>query len=77
MQIYLFNSDGIKYVRYFLGDRYKPENTIPTVKHGGGSIMVWGCVSYSCVGRIVFIVKTMNAAMYKQILAQNLRQSAL
>ncbi|ORD96963.1 TC1A [Hepatospora eriocheir] len=39
--------------------------------------MVWGCISYSGVGRIVFIEETLNAAMYKQILIQNLRQSAL
>ena len=25
------------------GDAYKLENTIPTVKHRGDSIMLWGC----------------------------------
>ncbi|ORD99487.1 hypothetical protein A0H76_775 [Hepatospora eriocheir] len=39
--------------------------------------MFKGCISYSSAGRIVFIEKTMNAAMYKQILTQNLKQSAL
>ena len=24
---------------------YNPKNTIPTVKHGGGNLMLWGCFS--------------------------------
>lgn len=38
----LFGSDGINYVRRPPKQRYSPRYQLPTVKHGGGSIMVWG-----------------------------------
>lgn len=72
----IFTSDGIKHVRYLPGERYKFENTVGTVKHGGGSIMFWGCISSKGVGRLVEIESTMTAGVYKQILAQNLNVSA-
>ena len=31
------------------------EHTIPTVKHGGGSIMLWGCFSSAGTGKLVRI----------------------
>ena len=37
-------------------------------KHGGGSIMLWGCFSASGVGPIVWIQEKMNAADYIDIL---------
>ncbi|ORD95504.1 TCB1 [Hepatospora eriocheir] len=41
----LFTSDGIRHVCYLPGERYKFENIVGTVKHDGGSIMFWGCIS--------------------------------
>ncbi len=29
-----------------------PKNTIPTVKHGGGNIMIWGCFSAKGTGQL-------------------------
>ncbi len=51
-----------------------PKNTIPTVKHGGGNIMLWGCFSAKRPGRLI-CVETMNGAMYREILSENLLPS--
>ena len=40
----------------------KPGN-IPTVKHGGGSMMLWGC--FSGTGRLVRIEVKMNGEKYR------------
>lgn len=54
----------------------KIDNLQPTVKHGGGKVMVWGCMSAAGVGELVFIDGNMNKEQYLQILKQNLHKSA-
>ncbi|KAI4886589.1 hypothetical protein NFI96_000787 [Prochilodus magdalenae] len=53
-----------------------PKNTIPTVKHRGGNIMLWGCFSAKGPGRLVRVHERMNGAMYCEILGANLLPSA-
>jgi hypothetical protein len=55
---------------------WRKPGTIPTVNHGGGSIMLWGCISASGTERLVRIKGKMNGAKYREILNENLLQSA-
>uniref|UniRef100_A0AAZ3PMM5 Transposase n=1 Tax=Oncorhynchus tshawytscha TaxID=74940 RepID=A0AAZ3PMM5_ONCTS len=48
---------------------------IPMVKHGGGSIRLWGCFSVAGTRRLVRIEAKMNGAKYRKILDENLLQS--
>ncbi len=49
------------------GEEYKDKCVLPTVKHGGGSVMVWGCMSAAGTGELQFIEATMNGNMYCDI----------
>ena len=61
-------SDRPVYVRRRSGEEYLPQCLNPTVKHGGGGIMVWGCISSKGVGRLHRVEGTINAAHYIKIL---------
>lgn len=51
------------------------QNLAPTVKHGGGGVMVWGCMAANGVGNLVFIDSIMDHKAYLQILKDNLQES--
>lgn len=72
----LFYSDGRVSVWREPGTRLESRNLRPTIKHGGGSVMIWACFSYHGVGRIEFIEGTMDSVKYTDILARNLFSSA-
>ncbi len=74
-KINVFGSDGVKRVWQQPGEVYKDKSVLSTVKHDGGSVMVWGCMSSACTGELQFIEGTMNANMYRDILKQSMISS--
>ncbi len=71
-KINLSGSDGVKHVWRKPGEEYKDKCVLLTVKHGGGSVMVWGCKSAAGTGELQFIEGTMNANIYCEILKQSM-----
>uniref|UniRef100_A0A674BHQ3 Tc1-like transposase DDE domain-containing protein n=1 Tax=Salmo trutta TaxID=8032 RepID=A0A674BHQ3_SALTR len=72
----LFGINSTRHVWRRRNAAYDPKNTIPTVKHGGGNIMLCGCFSAKGTGQLHRIKGTMDGAMYCQILGENLLPSA-
>ncbi len=76
-KINLFGSDGLKRVWRQPGEEYKDKCVLPTVKHGGGSVMVWGCMSAAGTGELQFIEGTMNVNMYCDILKKSMAAGSI
>ena len=70
-----FSSDRVQHVWCEPGQDYHSECITPTVKHGGGSVMIWGCMSAKGVGEMTFIDGTMNACGYIKIMANTMTLS--
>ena len=76
-KIELFGVNTRRHVWRKPGTAHHHANTIPTVKHGGGSIMLWGCFSAAVTGRLVRIEGKMDAAMYRDILDETCSRALL
>uniref|UniRef100_A0AAY5JXT7 Transposase Tc1-like domain-containing protein n=1 Tax=Esox lucius TaxID=8010 RepID=A0AAY5JXT7_ESOLU len=74
-EIELFGLNSTRCVWRKKKDEYNLKNTIPTAKHGGGNIILWGWFSAKVTGRLHRIEGRMDGAMYHEILANNLLPS--
>lgn len=45
---------------------YAEHNIVETVPFGGGSVMVWGCVSYDCKVDLITVRGNLNVQSYRQ-----------
>ena len=68
----LFGSDGRRWCWRKPGEEFDERYVRKEVKHGGGNVMVWACITANGLGRIVRIEGTMDGPLYTQILNEDL-----
>lgn len=55
------------------GEKISSRTVQPTVKFGGGSVMVWGCITSKGVGQLTKIIGGLDADLYCEILTDELQ----
>lgn len=68
-------SDGKKWVWVRKGEGLSDRRVQSTLKFGGGSVMIWGCMGWNGVGRAVKIDGIMDGDLYVAILEDDLKGS--
>jgi transposase len=53
-------------------EQFHPDCVAPTVKHGGGSLMVWACFNWDRLGPIIVIEGSVKQEKYIEILENHL-----
>lgn len=67
----IFGTKRRVFVRRYSNERIADGCTVASVKHGGGSVMVWGCFSGSAVGDLIKIEGIFRKEGYKKIIEEN------
>ena len=74
-KINCLGSDGCKWVWKKPGEGLSDRIVEGTVKFGGGSMMIWGCMTWNGVGYATKIDGRMDGDLYLQILKDELQES--
>ena len=56
-------------------EEFDSKCTVPTVKYGGGLVIVWGCFTRRGVEKLCVLHRIMDRFYYRDILEQNLLSS--
>jgi transposase len=71
----IINANGKEYVWEKAGTAISENSVKPTMKFGGGKIMVWSCITWEGVGFSCKIDETMDAELYSEILKDELKHT--
>jgi hypothetical protein len=64
----VFGTRGREYCWRRPGEMLMPHHVKPIVKHGGGSVMIWGCMTSQGVGFMCRIDNILDGELYREIL---------
>ena len=62
--------NDVSFIWHKKGEAFNPKNTIPTVKYGGGNVMLWGCFSANGPGNLI----TVNSTRKKRAIHEDSQQ---
>lgn len=71
----LFGPMVQQYVWHKKGTAYDHKNTIPSVKHWGGSVLLWGCFAATQSDHLYHVTGIMDSLKYNAILAKIMMHS--
>ncbi len=74
-RIELFDHNQRRFAWRKKNTAFQEKNLLPTVKFGGGSIMLWGFVASKGTGLLVRVEGCMDSTQYHQILKNNVQES--
>lgn len=74
-KIELFGHNKGRYAWRRKNTAFQEKHLLPTVKFGGGSIMLWGCVASAGTGNLVKVEGRMDSTQYQRILENNIQES--
>ena len=66
----IYGTNMQQWIRREIGKRHDPNNAVGTVKHGGGSVMVWGGICTNGTTILHRIEKIMDKKVYHDILVR-------
>lgn len=74
-KIELFGHNKARYAWRQKNTAFQEKHLPPTVKFGGGSIRLWGCVASAGTGNLVKVEGCIDSTQYQQILRNNVEES--
>ncbi|GJQ66536.1 hypothetical protein Trydic_g4521 [Trypoxylus dichotomus] len=66
--IEMFGTPGAQFVRCRAGEAFRANYITPTAKHGGGSVIIWVCMSANGAGEVFVDDGRVNSERYISML---------